>query len=241
MNFNIYRYDTLGSTNDEAKRLAELGEAEGTVVVAEAQTAGRGRSGRRWITPPGAALALSIILRPRLAAIHTAQVALLGGLAVLEGIQQLTRLPLQLKWPNDVLARNRKVAGALAESAFAGNQLDSVVLGIGVNVNAAPPNIQLEYAATSLAAELGSPLDREAVLNAILKALEVRYPQLGEPALAAAWAEHLAMRGEQVRVSGLSETVLGILEGVRGDGALVIRLENGELRTILAGDVHLRS
>ncbi len=241
MNFKFHHFDSIGSTNDEAKRLAGLGEPEGTVVTAETQTAGRGRSGRGWVTPKGAAIAMSLILRPQVAALQAAQVALLGGLAVSEGVRKLVDLPMQIKWPNDVLVRGKKVAGVLAEAAYSGDTLEYIVLGMGVNVNGGPPSdIKLEYEATSLAAEVGSPLDREAVMNSILAAFEARYSTLGTTTLAEAWEAHLAMRGEQVRVVGLTETITGQLESVTRDGALVLRLENGEKRTILAGDVHLR-
>jgi BirA family biotin operon repressor/biotin-[acetyl-CoA-carboxylase] ligase len=241
LHYQIHRHDSLGSTNDEAKRLALLGEPEGTLVVADTQTAGRGRTGRQWVTPPGAAIALSLILRPQIALSHTTQLSLLGGLAVLEGIQKFSALPIQLKWPNDVLVRGRKVAGVLVEAGFVGNVLEYVVLGIGVNVNGGPPpELRLDYEATTLAGELGTPLDREAVTQSILSALDRRYPQLGTPDLASAWWEHLAMRGQAVRVLGMLETLEGQLLGVKGDGALVIQLANGDTRTILSGDVHLR-
>ena len=241
MDYRFYRHESLGSTNDEARRLALSGEPEGAVVVAETQTAGRGRSGRAWLTPPGAALALSVILRPQVSPIHSTQIGLLGGLAVLEGLEQLTGLALKLKWPNDVLAGGRKVAGVLAESGFTGSVLEYAILGLGVNVNAGPPpGVPLEYPATCLAAELGSTVDREAALQAILAALARRYPQLGQPGLAGAWSQHLAMRGLPVRVLGMVENIEGRLLGVEAGGALVIQLENGATRTFLTGDVHLR-
>ena len=238
----VYRYDTIGSTNDEAKRLAALGEPEGTLVVADSQTAGRGRSGRPWITPPGSALALTLILRPTIPAVHVGQIALLGGLAAVEGIQTTTGLRPQLKWPNDVLIGGKKVCGVLAEAAFAGDKLDFVVLGMGVNVNAGPPpELTLAYPATCLADEVGHDLDREAVLEAILNSFDARYPQLGTPSLAAAWSEHLAMRGQVVlAISEGAEAVAGRLEGVTGEGAVVLRLENGETCTLVAGELHLR-
>lgn len=240
-NHRVYRYSTLGSTNDEAKRLAALGEPDGTLVVAEAQTAGRGRSGRQWVTPPGAAIAMSLILRPALPSFQMTQVALLGGLAALEGIEQATGLTAQLKWPNDVLISGRKVAGVLAEAAFIGDKLESVVVGFGVNVNAGPPlDLKLDYPATCLAAEVGHPLDREPLVNAIIAAFDARCRQLGAAALRQAWAKHLAMLGNKVKAIGPGETVCGTLEGVTDEGAIVIRLESGERRTMLAGDVHLR-
>lgn len=239
--YRFYRHASLGSTNTEAQRLASLGEPEGAVVMADTQTAGRGRSGRGWVTPPGAALAMTLLLRPQLVTAQTSQIALLGGLAVLEGIQQASGLKPQLKWPNDVLLHGKKVAGVLAEAAFTGNQLDYVVLGMGVNINSGPPpDLLTEYAATSLAAEAGAPCDREAIAQAILAAFAQRYPQLGTPALAQAWSGHLAMRGQPVKVVGPAETVEGVLLDVRADGALILQLANGATHTVLAGDVHLR-
>ncbi|MBI5829646.1 MAG: biotin--[acetyl-CoA-carboxylase] ligase [Chloroflexi bacterium] len=239
----FYRYESLGSTNDEARRLAALGEPEGAVVVAEAQTAGRGRAGRVWVTPPGGAVAMSLILRPRVAPAHLTQMAMLGGLAVAEGIRAMCGVAAELKWPNDVLVAGRKVAGVLAEASFAGEQLDWVVLGMGVNVNAGPPPavaLDASRAATCLAAEVGYLLERESVMSAILSAFDARYAQLGTPALAAAWVGLLAMRGKRVEARGPAETVTGRLEGVTAEGAAVLRLASGESRVILAGDVHLR-
>jgi len=241
LRYRIHHHDTIDSTNDEARRLASRGEPEGAVAAADSQTAGRGRSGRAWITPPGAAIAMSIVLRPRVSANRTTQIALLGGLAVLEGIRRVVDLPMQIKWPNDVLVRGKKVAGVLAEASFAGDKMEYVVLGIGVNVNdGPPPDSNLEYAATSLATESGSALDRESVMNAILSAFAERYPLLGTPALSALWSNHLAMRGQPVRVIGLAETIVGTLESVTDEGAIVVRFDDGSSRTILAGDVHLR-
>ncbi len=237
-----YRYESLGSTNDEARRLAALGEPEVAVVVAEVQTAGRGRVGRVWVTPPRGAVAMSLILRPRVAPAQLTQMAMLGGLAVAEGIRATCGVAAELKWPNDVLVAGRKVAGVLAEASFAGEQLDWVVLGMGVNVNAGPPAVALDAsrAATCLAAEAGYLLERESVMSAILSAFDVRYAQLGTPALAAAWEGLLAMRGKRVEARGPAGTVTGRLEGVTAEGAAVLRLASGESRVILAGDMHLR-
>ena len=237
----IYRYATIESTNDEAKRLALLGEPHGTVVAADEQTAGRGRAGRAWITPPRSAVAMTLILRPDIPAHHIPGVALLGGLAVAEGIEQVCGLRAQIKWPNDVLIADKKTAGVLAEATFNGDRLDSVVLGIGVNVNAGPPpDLPLDYPATCLAAEVGRMLDRDRVAEAILSAFDDLYLQIGTPAVTAALTARLAMRGKMIRVTGWNETCTGILEGVTDEGAIVVRLDSGEGKTILAGDVHLR-
>jgi len=242
MNRPIYRHRVIDSTNDEAKRLIEKGEPHGTLIIADEQTAGRGRSGRTWVTPPMSAIAMSLILRPTAPAhLHLTQISLLGGLAVLEGIKRATNLTPQLKWPNDVLINGKKVAGVLAESLFVGDRLEAVIVGMGVNVNAAPPSdLKLEYPATCLADALGRHVDREALIAAILESFDARYSQLGTPLLTEAWSAHLAMKGQEVQVVGITDTIRGRLEGVTGEGALLIRLASGEIKTILTGDVHLR-
>jgi BirA family biotin operon repressor/biotin-[acetyl-CoA-carboxylase] ligase len=243
MNRQIYYHRVIDSTNDEAKRLIEKGEPHGALILADEQTAGRGRSGRSWVTPPMSAVALSLILRPAASApLHLTQISLLGGLAVLEGIKRATKLTPQLKWPNDVLINGSKVAGVLAESLFVGDHLEAVIVGMGVNVNAAPPpDLKLEYPATSLADVLGHHVNREDLITAIVESFDARYAQLGTRDLTETWSAHLAMKGQGVQVVGVTETTGGRLEGVTAEGALLIRLESGEIKTILAGDVHLRA
>ena len=242
MNRHIYHHRLIDSTNDEAKRLIEKGEPHGTLIIADEQTAGRGRSGRTWVTPPMSAIAMSLILRPTAPDhLHLTQISLLGGLAVLEGIKRAIKLTPQLKWPNDVLINGSKVAGVLAESLFVGDRLEAVIVGMGVNVNAAPPpDLKLEYPATCLADALGHQVDREVLINAIIESFDGRYSQLGTRDLTEAWSAHLAMKGQGVQVVGITETMSGTLEGVTSEGALLIRLATGEIKTILAGDVHLR-
>ena len=254
MTRHIYRHRLIDSTNDEAKRLIEKGEPHGTLIIADEQTAGRGRAGRTWVTPPMSAVAMSLILRPTAPAdLHLTQISLLGGLAVLEGIKKImeSKSPtsinvgdvdsVKLKWPNDVLINGSKVAGVLAESLFVGDRLEAVIVGMGVNVNAAPPpDLKLEYPATCLADALGHQVDRQKLIEAILESFDGRYSQLGTKDLTEAWSAHLAMKGQGVQVVGITETTSGTLEGVTGEGALLIRLATGEIKTILAGDVHLR-
>jgi len=264
MDRHIYRHYLIDSTNDEAKRLIEKGEPHGTLIIADEQTAGRGRSGRAWVTPPMSAIAMSLILRPTAPDhLHLTQISLLGGLAVLEGIKKIMEsksptsvnvLPtrsargasqdvdsVKLKWPNDVLINGSKVAGVLAESLFVGDRLEAVIVGMGVNVNAAPPpDLKLEYPATCLSDALGHQVDREVLINAIIESFDGRYSQLGTASLTEAWLAHLAMKGQGVQVVGITETMSGTLEGVTGEGALLIRLATGEIKTVLVGDVHLR-
>src|SRR5262245_19367089 len=131
----VHFFPTIGSTNDEAKRLAAAGEPEGLLVLTETQSAVRGRQGRQWLTPPGTALALSLVLRPALEARQAARVTMLAGVAVCEALGQAAGLQAALKWPNDVLLDGRKAGGILAETGLLGERLDYLVLGIGLNVS----------------------------------------------------------------------------------------------------------
>ena len=173
-----------GSTNDVAAHLAELGAEEGTTVVAEAQTSGRGRHGREWFSPAGAGLYVSIILRP--ASDHpltkkdnpVGLLTLASGVAIAEGIRTATGLPAEIKWPNDVTIGRRKVAGILAEAAAQGGVLQFIVLGFGVNLQAVTYPADLSARATSIEAESGRPPDRSLILAEILASVAERYADL---------------------------------------------------------------
>ena len=239
----IYLFRTIGSTNDEAKLLADSGAPEGLLVIAEEQTAGRGRTGRTWITPLGQALAISLVLRPSLLPVEQGtQLTMLAGLAVCQAVEQVTGLHPQLKWPNDVLLSGKKVAGLLVETALRGDQLDYAVLGLGLNVNFAPPPEAVDFPATSLQAEAHAELDRLPLLHAILERLEALYPQVGasDQALYQAWSARLAMVGEPIVVRTAEGDQSGVLEGVTPEGALLLKQADGQTLKLLAGDVRLR-
>jgi len=239
----VFFYRRIGSTNDEAKRLAESGAPEGSLVVAEEQTAGRGRSGRKWMTPPGTALALSLILRPsspRLQAEQATRLNMLAGLAVCEAIEAVTGLRAALKWPNDVLVAKKKAVGILVESVFAGPRLDYVILGIGVNVSFKPPPEQVQFPATCLEAEVGREVDRLNLLKVLLTRLEARYRSASPVALYADWRARLTMMGEPVIIQTATGDQHGRMEDVAPDGALILQLDSGEMVRVLAGEAHLR-
>ena len=237
-------YDQVGSTNDAARELAEQGAAEGTLALAETQTAGRGRSGRRWITPPGSGLAFSLVLRPTLPLVQLPRLTMLAGLAACEGIERAAGVDSRLKWPNDVLVGGRKVAGILAESSLSGEHLDYVVLGIGVNVNASPPPEAVDFPATSLAEAAGHAVDRLSTLRGILGALEARYASLGSEALFLQahheWRARLALMDVPIAIHADGVVYPCRAMDVEPDGALVVRLESGEVRRWLAGEVRMR-
>lgn len=236
-------YPRLGSTNDEAKRLAEAGEPEGTLVIADEQTAGRGRLQRTWWAPPGTALLMSLIFRPNLAPYQAQRLTMFCSLAICDAITRTTGLEPAVKWPNDVLLCGRKVCGILTELGIEGPRLAYAVVGMGINVNVDFGEAgDLAHTATSLAQELGHEVSRLELLRAILVGIDERYARLraGENPHAE-WAARLATLGQRVVVTTPTEQWRGVAVGVDDDGALFLRDENGLLRRILAGDVTLRT
>jgi BirA family biotin operon repressor/biotin-[acetyl-CoA-carboxylase] ligase len=229
---DVLWYPDVGSTNDVAGVLAEHGAGEGVVVVAERQTAGRGRYGRVWASPAGAGLYLSVVLRPvRPAPLLT----LAAGVAVAEGLLASTGLQASLKWPNDVHLGERKVAGILAESTAS-----HTILGVGINLRQAgyPPDVAAR--ATSVEVELGRSVDRGLVLGACLCALTARYRDLQAGCAAAivtAWrARAAATMGRRVEWESDGQRRQGTAEGIAEDGALLVRAESGLVR-VLSGEV----
>ncbi len=240
----LHYFAETGSTNDVAAALAERGAPEGTTIVAAAQTSGRGRLGRQWYSPPDAGLYVSVICRnPRIAPFLT----LAGGVAVAEGIRTATGLPVELKWPNDVVfpdargsARRRKIAGILAEASSDARAVQFVVLGFGINLRPAAYPSTIAPRATSLEAELGRPVDAGLVLVSILERLaaDVRHLSQGD-------ADDLLARCRQLTPSAVGapvecETARGRCEGVTAgiadDGALLVR--SGErTERVVAGEI----
>lgn len=229
-------FESCGSTNDVAKQLAAASSPAGTLVVTAAQTAGRGRAGNQWLAQPGSALTASIILRPALAAAQTAQLALLGGLAAQRAITACAKKAALLKWPNDVLFGGRKVCGVLAESSFAGDRCEWVVLGFGVNVNAAPQLPATVLPATAVAVEAGIPVSRLQLLHALLEQLSALLPLLGSADLSDACNAVLAWRDQRVEVEGAAPAA-GVLLGLAPDGALQLRTDGGQILTLHSGSL----
>jgi BirA family biotin operon repressor/biotin-[acetyl-CoA-carboxylase] ligase len=235
---------SIDSTQRRAHELARAGAAEGTVVVAESQTAGRGRLGRAWHSPPGVNLYASVILRPPLSPAVVPQLALVAGLAVARAIEACTPAQPRLKWPNDVLVGGRKVSGILTEMDAEVERVHFVVVGIGVNVNGAadafPP--ELRDRATSLAIATGGPVDRAALTVGLLAALEEDYMRFlagGFRPLRAEWERRSALADRAVTVRGPAGDVTGVVTGLDDDGALRLVDAAGDLHRIVAGEVTL--
>lgn len=234
----------VASTNDLAAAAAERGEAEGTTFVAGAQTAGRGRLGRSWYSPPGAGLYVSTIVR-RQAVVPW--ITLAGGVAVAEGIRRATALPVQIKWPNDIVAvdgarfkARRKIAGLLAEASSGPRGVQYVVLGMGINLGPAAFPPELAGRAGSIEGELGRPVDAGPLLAAVLVGLNQVLGEIereGPPGLLARWlALAPSAHGEAVEWEGADGPRTGVTAGLDRDGALLVRTSDG-LARVIAGEV----
>jgi BirA family biotin operon repressor/biotin-[acetyl-CoA-carboxylase] ligase len=237
----------VGSTNDVAKEMAVDGAPEGTVVVADEQTAGRGRLGRRWLAPPGTCLLCSILFRPQLSPDQANRLTMLCAMAAADAIEQVSGLTMALKWPNDLVVESydarswRKLAGILTETGMTGKQLDFVVVGIGLNVNVPPDALpDLDPNATSILAQIGHEVSRASLLAALLEHIEARYERFrsGESPRDE-WAERLATLGQRVKVVTGDDVLTGVADSVDENGALLLRTDDGERRRLLVGDVTL--
>ncbi len=240
-----YRYfNSIGSTNDEALAWATEDARDYSLVVADNQTRGRGRADRKWVTAPGTALAFSLILRPSAAeAVSPSLFTGLGALSVLDALKK-RGLKSQVKWPNDILLNGKKVAGILVESVWTGDALDTVVLGMGVNVlvGSNPPDAELLFPGTSVEAGLGGPLKRSELLRDILSALMAWRSKMPTGELVKAWEKNLSFHGEQVDIwQGNEEPLTGRILGLEPDGSLrLLSSRNGKIVTIQFGEIHLR-
>jgi BirA family biotin operon repressor/biotin-[acetyl-CoA-carboxylase] ligase len=238
----ILRFDSLPSTNTEAARQAAQGAPEGLCVVAREQTKGRGRAGRLWVSPTDAGLYFSIVLRPvRLDARTWPLLTLMAALAVRDALLEACELETDIKWPNDILAMERKLCGILAETVEAKTGR-AVIIGIGINLSdgAFPP--ELKTIATSLSSLTGRAPDREQLLQSLVRALDVRYKILqatgGDEATIRAWSQHSSYaQGRRVHVNLETENFDGWTRGLEPDGALRVETFTGEIRIIRAGDI----
>lgn len=239
--------DEVGSTNDLAARFAAHGADEGTVIAAGSQTAGRGRRGREWFSPQGAGLYASLVLRPAWAdAGDAARVAALitiaSGVALAEAVRAAAGLPVELKWPNDLVIGRpwRKLGGILAEASTTSGRIEHVVLGFGVNIRPVRYPAALGDRATSLEAELGRSVDRGLLLVEALAALAARYADLrrgGAPALLDRWrALAPGTRGGAVEWESPGGRCRGVAEDIGDDGALLVRI-GSSVERIVAGEV----
>jgi BirA family biotin operon repressor/biotin-[acetyl-CoA-carboxylase] ligase len=239
----ILRFDSLPSTNDLARELAAQGAPEGVAVLAREQTRGRGRQGRAWVSPPGEGLYLSIILRPPLEPARATVITLAAAIAVAETLALDYGVAVDIKWPNDIHARGRKICGILIDSAIEKSRLDYAVLGIGVNLGQRQFPDELKEIATSLVIEGGQPVPPAQFAAVLLKRLEASYRlALQDPAAIIARWQALSSyaEGRAVRVENGDSVIAGVTRGLAPSGALILELAGGERREIFAGEIRLR-
>jgi BirA family transcriptional regulator, biotin operon repressor / biotin---[acetyl-CoA-carboxylase] ligase len=245
LNIGGLRYfDSIGSTNDEALAWATAGAPDLSLVIADEQTQGRGRLNRKWFTPKGSGLAFSLILRPSAdQRPHLSRTVGLAALSIAESCSKLGLAP-RIKWPNDILLNGKKTAGILIENIWSGDDVDSLVIGMGINIHkdSVPPSEFLQFPATSLEDALGKKAPaREDILFSILSAFIRWRERMRTNELVKAWEELLAFRGEQVQIhTGEEFPITGELLGLESDGSLCLLDSHDKSIIIRFGDVSLR-
>lgn len=236
---SVLHYPKLSSTMTLAREKALAGVAEGTMVIAEEQTAGRGRMERRWISPAGS-IALSIVLYPQPSILPS--LIMMASLAVVKAIKSITGLKANIKWPNDILINGRKVCGIIVESGVDGEGKTYAVIGIGINVNVKVESIgDVLMPATSLSDELGGEVSRVEIVRQLLVEAEYLYLSAKRSKdVYKEWRDNLVTLSENVRAVSGKAAYEGVAESVDEDGSLLIRLADGSLKRFAAGDVTLR-
>jgi BirA family biotin operon repressor/biotin-[acetyl-CoA-carboxylase] ligase len=241
---DIRVFQETTSTNDVIERLARDGVKEGAVVIAESQSKGRGRLGRKWLSPAGKGLWFSVLLRPELQPQETTQLTVASATALRRAIESNTGLKPEIKWPNDILIGGRKVAGILTELNAELDRVKYVILGIGVDVNLDPGEFpaDLRKVATSLKIELGKSISRADLAVAILRELDVDYDRVCSghfTAVADEWEDCCTTIGHDVAIRTGERQIRGRAESLGEDGALLLRTSHGHLERIIGGDVTL--
>jgi len=260
LNLPAIRYfETIDSTNNEANRWIDRGAYHLSLVVANEQTAGRGRSGRRWVTSPGTGLAFSLILHsPPLGSGLIPRLTGLGAIAVQHTLHEIFNLTAEIKWPNDVLLNGRKVAGVLVDARWEGESLCSAIIGIGINIasgfvsKANHSTVELDFPATCVELETDHPVNRLEVLHAILREFISWLPRLSLPEFISTWESALAFHNQWVELSNgdalsipkdertPASPQVGKMVGLTQDGSLKLLTSSGMLVIEPVGDIHLR-
>ena len=235
----LVRFESLPSTNLEAARRATAGAPEGLCVIAAEQTSGRGRLGRQWLSPKGAGLYFSIVLRPTTPQSSWPLLTLMAAVAVHDALFESCGLQTDIKWPNDIVAGEKKLCGILAETVdTTGGSV--VVLGIGINLTEHSFSPELQGVATSIQGISGGPVDYELILQTLIKNLSRQYGkfQTTPSGLAYEWCTRSSYcKGKRIRVTDGNETFEGVTRGLEADGGLVVELDNGGQKVIRAADI----
>jgi BirA family biotin operon repressor/biotin-[acetyl-CoA-carboxylase] ligase len=241
---DIRVFEETTSTNDVVERLARDGVKEGVVVFAESQTKGRGRLGRKWLSPPRRGLWFSVLLRPPLHPALATQLTVAAATALFRAVRLQTGLVPEIKWPNDILIKGKKVAGILTELSAETDTIKYMILGVGVDVNLSATEfpVELRKIATSLRIESGQKVNRAGMAVKILQELDRDYQRIcsGQfEAVADEWEEHCSTIGRNVTIHIGDRKIHGTAESLDTDGALLLRTQHGHLERIIGGDVTL--
>ncbi len=243
----LFYLEETGSTNIDAKRYAEEGEPHGTTVIAEKQNAGRGRRGKYWESPPGSAIYMTIMLKPDFAPDKASMLTLVMALSVAEAITEVTGLQAGIKWPNDVVVNKKKVCGILTELNVETDYIRHVVIGVGINVNNGAPEEfpeEIRETATSLRIEAGTPFSRAELLERVLERFEKNYDTfvttLDLRLLIEAYGRYLLNLNMEVNVLDPKGSYTGVARGISTTGELLVEKEDGEMKTVYAGEVSVR-
>ena len=235
--------ESVSSTNDYLKKIAKDIDSEGLIVIANEQTKGKGRLGRTWITTKDDSIAISILLKPNVNIERASLITMIAGVSVVEGIQNSTDITPSIKWPNDIYIDNKKLGGILAESSFNNGTLEHIVLGIGININQTNFDKRLESSATSLKKVCGKELDKEVIIANILNVFE-KYYNLFKSNDLMAFMDKLkhnsCVLGKNVAIINNNETYIGKAINITDSGSILIKLNNGEIREFVNGDISLR-
>ncbi len=241
---NLFCLDTVDSTNDYIKKLAEDGAPHGTLAVADYQSGGKGRRGRSWVTPHGTAIAMSILVRPTLAPEKASMMTLVAGMAVARSVKEVTGLDVKIKWPNDVVIDGKKISGTLTEMSMELGAIHYIVIGTGINANVTEFPDEIKDTATSLILEKGEKVDRAAIICAYMEAFEDFYDRFMEygdmTLLREDYQELLVNQDKAVRVLEPGHEYTGIARGIDEMGQLLVEKEDGSVVKVYAGEVSVR-
>lgn len=244
MNIEICFRKEVSSTNDWARQMAEEGAPEGTLALADAQTAGRGRRGRQWSSPDGENVYMSLILRPRIRPENAAQLTLVMGLSAAQGIREALELPVQIKWPNDLVIEGKKICGILTEMSAGQEGIRFVIIGIGINVNNAGFPEELRERATSLKLEKGVDIEKKKIMDVVITAFSRNYDEFVKTedlsGLVEEYNQILANKDRQVKVLDPKAPFEGVARGINTSGELLVERDNGKVTAVYAGEVSIR-
>ncbi|GMQ57888.1 biotin--[acetyl-CoA-carboxylase] ligase [Vallitalea sediminicola] len=240
----IINFDKLDSTNQQAKKLALEGSKDGTVVIAEEQTAGRGRRGKMWVSPPGTGIWMSIVLRPNIMPENASMITLVAGIAVCKAVREITSLEALIKWPNDIVVNGKKICGLLTEMNSEIDFINFVVVGIGINVNIEKFPLELDDIATSLKIEGSQSYQRKRLFKRTLEIFEDYYKKYLETEdltkIIQEYNESCINIGRNVKVTGKSQNVTGKVKCVTNKGELIVTNQQGQDIVVTSGEVSVR-